>query len=70
MWAVESADGKWRGRGLENRGEESGDTAFAVGPRDVACRPPVGREVREKEANAIQTQVNRHVEEWTGDTIP
>jgi len=26
------ADGTWRGRGLEDGGERSGDTAFAVGP--------------------------------------
>lgn len=37
----------------------NGYATLAVGPRDVACWPPVGWEVRE-EANVVQTQVNRH----------
>ena len=45
VWTVESADGKWGRRGLEDGGEESGDAAFTVGPRDVACWPSVCREV-------------------------
>ena len=61
MWAVESADGKWRRRSLEDRGEKSRDTAFAIRPRDMTCWPLVGREVREEKADAIQAQVDRHV---------
>ena len=60
MRAIESADGKRGRRGLKDRGEQSRDAAFAVGPCDVARWPSVGRQVREEETNAVQVQVNRH----------
>ena len=45
--------------GLEDGVEYSRDTAFVIGPRDVACWLSKGWEVRE-EANGIRTRVDRH----------
>ena len=63
MWTVGSADGKWRGRGLEDRGEWSGYVAFAAGPSGVLRWSPAGREVREKETYSIQTHVYERQDE-------
>ena len=52
---------------MEDRGEDSGGIAFAIGPCDVAHWPPMGQEVRENEANAIPARANSHVRTtWTG----
>jgi len=61
MWTVKSADGKWRGRGLElGRLGES-----AVGPGDVTGWPPVDLEVREREMGSIQRETGSLMPEWT-----
>ena len=52
---IQSADGKWRVRGLGDGVECSGDAAFAVGPRDVAGWLSEGRVVLGKEVGVDQS---------------